>query len=109
MTNLQLLKEYVKALPDTVPDGYDFNQEELEAANNLCAFLSDYAYDNEPTMAETMEWLLMEQESDYEIDDQDWCYECTGYGDDYSIDDDGNLISNCDDCIHNNFHIDEDD
>ena len=62
MTNLQLLKEYVKALPDTVPDGYDFNQEELEAANNLCAFLSDYAYDNEPTIAETMEWLLMEQE-----------------------------------------------
>ena len=36
----------------------DFNQKELEAADNLCALLSDYAYDNEPTMAETMEWLL---------------------------------------------------
>ena len=79
MTNLQLLKEYVKALPDTVPDGYDFNQEELEAADNLCAFLSDYAYDNEPTIAEPMEWLLMAQESHYQIHEQDWCYTRPGY------------------------------
>ena len=29
------------------------------------------------------------------------CYECTGYGDDYYLDDDGNLISACEDCPHN--------
>ena len=64
MTNLQLLQEYIKALPDTIPDSYDLNQEELEASDKLCALLSDYAYDNEPTIAETMEWLLMESETD---------------------------------------------
>lgn len=96
MTNLQLLKEYVNALPDTVPDGYVFNPEELEAADKLCAFLSDYAYNRAPTDAETMEWLLMESYD--KVEDQDWCYECTGYGDDYSVDDDGHLVSNCDNC-----------
>ena len=28
----------------------------------------------------------------------DKCYECTGYGDDYYIDDDGNLVNACGDC-----------
>lgn len=37
----------------------------------------------------------------YSWDDYDWCYECGGYGDDYSFDKDGNLISNCDDCPNN--------
>lgn len=26
------------------------------------------------------------------------CYECTGYGDDYYVDDDGELVSACSDC-----------
>ncbi len=30
----------------------------------------------------------------------DYCYECTGYGDDYHIED-GDLISNCEDCPYN--------
>lgn len=30
--------------------------------------------------------------------DPDYCYECGGYGDDYSYDEDGDLISNCDNC-----------
>ena len=33
--------------------------------------------------------------------DDDKCYECTGYGDDYYLDDDGNLISACEDCPYN--------
>lgn len=42
------------------------------------------------------------EEEDYDPwDDYDWCYECTGYGDDYSYDEDGELVSNCDDCPHN--------
>lgn len=31
----------------------------------------------------------------------DICYECTGYGDDYYMDDDGNLVSACSDCPFN--------
>lgn len=31
-------------------------------------------------------------------DNYDYCYECTGYGDDYRIDDDGELVCNCPDC-----------
>ena len=33
--------------------------------------------------------------------DDDKCYECTGYGDDYYLDDDGNLISACEGCPYN--------
>ena len=41
----------------------------------------------------------MSKESDTYIDDiANICYECTGYGDDYYMDDDGNLVSACDDC-----------
>ena len=32
--------------------------------------------------------------------DADHCYECTGYGDDYYIDDDGELVSACKDCLY---------
>lgn len=30
--------------------------------------------------------------------DPDYCYECTGYGDDYYIDDNGELVCRCDEC-----------
>lgn len=33
--------------------------------------------------------------------DDDYCYECTGYGDDYSEDEEGNLVSNCTHCPWN--------
>ena len=35
------------------------------------------------------------------FDDYDYCYECGGYGDDYYINDDGELVSACDDCPYN--------
>lgn len=38
-------------------------------------------------------------------EDFDWCYECTGYGDDYSVGDDGELHSNCERCPHNKYKI----
>lgn len=28
----------------------------------------------------------------------DYCYECTGYGEDYFIDENGELVSACDEC-----------
>lgn len=31
-------------------------------------------------------------------DDYDRCYECTGYGDDYYIDEDGKFVKACDEC-----------
>ena len=33
--------------------------------------------------------------------DDDYCYECQGYGDDYQFDEDGDLICMCDNCVHN--------
>ena len=29
---------------------------------------------------------------------EDYCYECKGYGDDYYINDDGELVCNCPEC-----------
>lgn len=42
----------------------------------------------------------MDQE-DESGNDYDYCYECAGYGDDYSFDDDGELVCNCDSCPFN--------
>jgi len=33
--------------------------------------------------------------------DDDYCYECAGYGDDYYVDDDGELICRCFECVFN--------
>ncbi len=40
--------------------------------------------------------------------DYDRCYECTGYGDDYYTDDEGEMVCACDDCPYNGTD-DEDD
>lgn len=37
----------------------------------------------------------------WEDEEDDRCYECTGYGDDHSYDEDGELVSNCPDCPWN--------
>lgn len=29
------------------------------------------------------------------MDDYDYCYECSGYGDDYHLDENGELVSSC--------------
>lgn len=42
-------------------------------------------------------------------DDYDYCYECQGYGDDYSFDDDGELVDNCTDCAFNPYRKENDD
>lgn len=31
----------------------------------------------------------------------DYCYECQGYGDDYYVDDDGELVCMCSKCAYN--------
>ena len=42
-------------------------------------------------------------------DDWDVCYECSGLGDDYIINDDGELECWCDRCSLNPYRSDEDD
>ena len=39
--------------------------------------------------------------------DDDKCYECRGYGDDYYIDEDGELQSACSDCVFNDSNWDD--
>ncbi len=39
--------------------------------------------------------------SDYFDDDDDYCYECRGYDDDYQVDEDGELVCMCDSCPNN--------
>lgn len=38
-------------------------------------------------------------------DDNDYCYECTGYGDDWYEDENGELQSRCGDCPFNRHTI----
>ena len=35
------------------------------------------------------------------------CYECTGYGDDYYFDEDGDLVSACSECWVNKFDMED--
>lgn len=41
------------------------------------------------------------------MDEDDRCYECTGYGDDYYMDENGEWVKACDDCIWNEWGMDE--
>lgn len=42
-------------------------------------------------------------------DEFDYCYECEGYGDDYSVDENGELVHKCETCPSNPFRRDLDD
>lgn len=42
-------------------------------------------------------------------DEFDYCYECEGYGDDYSVDKNGELVHKCETCPNNPFRDDRDD
>ena len=52
---------------------------------------------SEEEMDEQLE--LMEELEPWDEDDR--CYECSGYGDDYSVNEEGELVSNCIDCPFN--------
>lgn len=55
-----------------------------------------------PVRVEPDYWMpLPEPPKEDQQDDYDPCYECGGYGDDYSFDEDGELVSNCPDCPFN--------
>lgn len=41
--------------------------------------------------------------------DADYCYECGGYGDDYYVDDEGELVCRCFECNFSPYKSDEDD
>ena len=42
-----------------------------------------------------------------ERDEYDYWYECSGYGDDYYVDENGELVSACDDCPHSPYYDDD--
>ena len=42
-------------------------------------------------------------------EDYDVCYECGGYGDDYYVNSDGELVCRCSDCPFNPINDDDDD
>lgn len=42
-------------------------------------------------------------------DEFDYCYECEGYGDDYFVDKNGELVHKCETCPNNPFRGDWDD
>lgn len=41
-------------------------------------------------------------------EEYDYCYECTGYGDDYYVNEEGELVSACDGCPHNESYWEDD-
>lgn len=41
--------------------------------------------------------------------DPDYCYECTGYGDDYYMDEDDELVCRCFECMFNPWNNDDND
>jgi hypothetical protein len=50
-----------------------------------------------------------DEEYDHDFfDEDDYCYECTGYGDDYFVNKDGELESACPTCPHNRVNFDDD-
>ena len=42
------------------------------------------------------------------MDDDDYCYECTGLGDDYYMDENGDWVSACSECPFNPMYLTED-
>ena len=44
---------------------------------------------------------------DYEENQYDYCYECGGYGDDYYMDEDGELVCRCPECPMNPYSWDD--
>ncbi|MGN0331729.1 MAG: hypothetical protein ACI4D9_01675 [Lachnospiraceae bacterium] len=43
-----------------------------------------------------------------DTDEYDYCYECTGYGDDYYINEFGEFVCRCQECPMNPYRDDED-
>lgn len=48
-------------------------------------------------------------DSEYDFTREDICYECGGYGDDFSFDEDGELVCNCPTCPFNEDNVDNED
>lgn len=57
----------------------------------------DWAEDSE----EDLDWEDGEDPEDDDYDADDYCYECGGYGDDYHLNDDGELVCRCPECPMN--------
>ena len=48
---------------------------------------------------------MYDKYDDYDFYDyDDYCYECSGYGDNYYVDEYGDFICACDNCLYNRFY-----
>lgn len=82
--------------------------EKIELLSEINDILCDFEVTPESALVEISKLLSSQDNYDEEYDededpwdDYDWCYECTGYGDDYHYDENGELVSSCDDCPNN--------
>lgn len=106
-----LEKDY-KALMNA-KDRYEDNIRELDKCAILCkCCITDMDYNLNDILTGEEKFFeeygyMIHDDSDCDWDDH--CYECTGYGDDYSTDENGELVSNCDDCPFNSSRNDWDD
>ncbi len=102
-----LEKDY-KALMNA-KDRYVENIRELESSpieGKLCLTSMDYRLREELIAWCDLFYGAYSWEDDY---DYDHCYECTGYGDDYYTDENGELVSACTTCTYNSANRDLDD
>lgn len=51
--------------------------------------------------------IIMCGDYDYEENPYDYCYECGGYGDDYYMDEDEELVCRCPECPMNPYSWDD--
>lgn len=79
-------------------DGWDYWNEVQDEPEHCSAWVKKGEYKPSGIWAD-MAQLLENLEERIEQDVKaETCYECTGYGDDYYADEDGNLVSSCDTC-----------
>lgn len=77
---------------------YDLHEDHADCYNEwLCEYITEEQFDSEALQEEDTDWYL------------DPCEECTGYGDDYSYDEHGDLVNNCPTCPVNISRMEADD
>lgn len=61
------------------------------------------------TCSSLEKWYQCPLEPEPDWDDYDYCYECSGYGNDYYTDENGEWVSSCPGCPHNTIEGDYED
>lgn len=62
MTNFQIMKQLFNKIPDDVDTNDHLTREQSHALAQLAGELEDFAWDNEPTLMQVIEWLIEQRE-----------------------------------------------